>query len=405
MGPTKSPRGLFSKRPISYYDHESKRVVSTGNFSYYGKEGGVFTSVNTPGYRSIPKSKLPVNPHYWSRDLVLYQSYFYQERYNWQPLRTYKNQSCSIDNGIDTLCPYAASAVLSPLSTDIRLKIKNSDFNAGVALGEFRETSKFLDNRIGNIVRKLASAASVEVVVKKKKRYIKPFIRERGTRKWIRNPRFPKKKWPDVPRVLSDHWLEYSYAYLPLLQEIDGAAKTLAELPYAAERRTVRARLGVERPFAGSYSTGIENWKVIAGTQSVSREIGVHFNVSNPLLKNAAMVGLTNPLSIAYELTRLSFVVDWFLPIGNAIDALDATLGCTFTKGFQTTVWYSRSSAQVHVDNSGIKTDGYVEIRRKIFQRVVLNDFPGVSLPRPRLPSYLGQAASGIALLHQLFRK
>lgn len=407
MKPTKQPRGYYNYRRQRYYDHSYKVFVTTDVDQYFSYEAGRFDSVNTPGFNKVKKPKLPVNPHYWNRELVLYQPGFYETRYNYKPLRTYSNVTASIDNGIDVLCPYAASARLADLNNTVRLKIKNSDFNAGVALGEFRETSKFLEHRVGQVVRGLSKAATVDISkpAEKKRKFVPPFIRERGTRKWIRNPRYPALKWPDLPTELSNHWLEYSYAYLPLLSEIHGAAKMLAELPYAAERRTVRSRLSIEEPFSGAYPMGLLTWNVISGTRKVSREIGVHFNVDNPLLQRGAALGLTNPLAIGYELTRLSFVLDWFLPLGTTIESLDATLGCTFTKGFQTTVWESRSSSECHVNNSAVKQDSFVEIRRKIFQRVVLNDFPGVSMPRPRLPSYFGQALSGIALLHQLFRK
>jgi len=51
----------------------------------------------------------------------------------------------------------------------------------------------------------------------------------------------------------------------------------------------------------------------------------------------AHRISLGNPMELAWELIPFSFVVDWFLPIGNWISALDATLHVTGTWGTVTT--------------------------------------------------------------------
>lgn len=44
-------------------------------------------------------------------------------------------------------------------------------------------------------------------------------------------------------------------------------------------------------------------------------------------------LGLANPLALAWELTSLSFVVDWILPIGQVLNALTASAGLSFVNG------------------------------------------------------------------------
>ena len=46
-----------------------------------------------------------------------------------------------------------------------------------------------------------------------------------------------------------------------------------------------------------------------------------------------SQLGLTDPLGIAWELTRLSFVADWFVPIGAWLQARSADTGWTFVQG------------------------------------------------------------------------
>lgn len=66
------------------------------------------------------------------------------------------------------------------------------------------------------------------------------------------------------------------------------------------------------------------------------------FKINNPDLLLPAKVGLTNPLSVAWELIPFSFVVDWFLPIGKYLDALDVPLLYTFTDKILVNkyIWY-----------------------------------------------------------------
>lgn len=57
---------------------------------------------------------------------------------------------------------------------------------------------------------------------------------------------------------------------------------------------------------------------------------------TDPALAIATSAGLTNPLSIAYELMPYSFVLDWIAPVGPAISAATATNGFKFLSGSRT---------------------------------------------------------------------
>jgi hypothetical protein len=49
--------------------------------------------------------------------------------------------------------------------------------------------------------------------------------------------------------------------------------------------------------------------------------------LTNPNLGLASRMGLVNPLSIAWEVVPFSFVVDWFLPVGNFLENLTSLAG------------------------------------------------------------------------------
>jgi hypothetical protein len=80
--------------------------------------------------------------------------------------------------------------------------------------------------------------------------------------------------------------------------------------------------------------------------------IGARVRISNPNLALASQMGFINPLSVAWELVPFSFVVDWFVNVGNVLasctDFAGMSLEDTYVTRFQTTtksqVWgYGRS--------------------------------------------------------------
>lgn len=407
MGPIRQPRGDFDVKRLGYVDYNgnSPATVWTTTYQPFGFESGVQSSVKTPNFRKLRRSQLPINPYsYASRRVIANPATYVDYKFGLgrNPSRVWINQRLMPDEGvIQSLCSYPDLAPLNQLNTRIRLQVKNQDFSAAVALGEFAETAKFLEGRVGQIVRFLNTEASVSLRTGKR---AKPMIRERGTGKWIRNPRYPVLSWPDVPKLMSNAWLEYSYAFIPLLSDIHGSMQTLAEAPYAMNRTTTRAKMEVREDLNGSYQAGALPWKS-TGYKTAKRQIGIQFSIRNPLLHSFSKLGLTNPLSLGWELTRLSFVVDWFLPIGNALDSLDATLGVDFVGGFQSTKQTVHANLSANIHNDALMVEGHAMVIREQFNRVVLTDFPAAVLPRPQLPKYFGQAASGIALLHQILRK
>lgn len=69
-------------------------------------------------------------------------------------------------------------------------------------------------------------------------------------------------------------------------------------------------------------------------------EVGLTYEVLDPRIAEIASLGLTNPLALAWELVPSSFVINWFLPIGQFLDAIDAHLGLGFKTGYVTKFGY-----------------------------------------------------------------
>jgi hypothetical protein len=136
--------------------------------------------------------------------------------------------------------------------------------------------------------------------------------------------------------------------------------------------------------------------------------IVVWYGVTNPSAVKAAALGLTNPLSVAWELTPWSFVADWVLPIGQLIDTLDAYNGKSFIGGTSTEFYrvdakrvnrIVREAPLSHADS----TCGYLHWR--YMNRTVLTDFPRASMKlHIKNPLSVTHALDALALLSQTAR-
>ena len=111
----------------------------------------------------------------------------------------------------------------------------------------------------------------------------------------------------------------------------------------------------------------------------------IYYKLINTDAHNLAATGFSNPLNLGWELVPFSFVVDWFVGIGNYLSSLDATLGLAFEKGCKTTAERSASTKTTTWRSTYSYTSfsGSVVSTRSDFalKREVLQDFPAPSKP------------------------
>jgi hypothetical protein len=209
--------------------------------------------------------------------------------------------------------------------------------------------------------------------------------------------------------ALSSGWLELQYGWRPMLSDLYGAAEWLADKQVnelkqqsrAVKRKTVDTGWISQSAFPGTYSTTyIYDYYV---------KYGVEFASSGVALADVKEAGFLNPLTIAWELTPWSFVVDWFIPIGNYINTLDATIGLGWKRGYRTTHLDSTMYERCYASGvwGGRGYNGYTVSSRKKVEtvRIVLTGFPELSFPSFKNPFSFTHAANAVALLTQAFVK
>jgi len=201
-----------------------------------------------------------------------------------------------------------------------------------------------------------------------------------------------RKETKHVPQA----WLECQYGWNPLLQDVHDAAQSLNKTEgngdsYRASVKTTGRDVQTWIYIKHAYLPydGVPYYEVKC-SQTSRCLVHLDYVMENPLLANLAQLGLTNPADLVWEELPYSFVIDWFLPIGNYLQAFDADLGWSFKGG---SISYDRKAS----GDAGYVTPGTntgIEIlnvepfhwEEYIFGRVAYADSPTPEYPSLKNP-------------------
>lgn len=151
-------------------------------------------------------------------------------------------------------------------------------------------------------------------------------------------------------RTLGDAWLQYRYAITPLLYSAEDIARVVKKYQSRSRYYTYRSKANeILAPSRTIPPNG--HFQTIEGSIVVRGVCKKRYNVSDglgPLVDLLAM----NPLKTGWELVPLSFVVDWFINIGDVLSTLmyvdwaADTKCCISVKEKITRKYYYRDSYQ-----------------------------------------------------------
>lgn len=181
-----------------------------------------------------------------------------------------------------------------------------SGYDILTELGESRETLHFLKSKVSefaNVVSKLAHEDE--------------HAWRRGRRM---TPKSLLRSGDRALRRLGGRWMEYRYAIMPLyysLRDIKGLMDDNGSR-YKTSRKKEKVEsheTGVTLPTSGYYLE-----RHVRGSMLVTSTSKARYDIDGLRSLYARRIA-TNPLATAWELVPLSFVVDWFLNIGDVITA------------------------------------------------------------------------------------
>jgi len=138
---------------------------------------------------------------------------------------------------------------------------------------------------------------------------------------------------------IANNWLELQYGWLPLLSDIDAAARKLANrIKTRPVVYRVSATSSISRTSRTPITTYVDSYRTSPGlqvkTENYSVRIGIAYTVSDENVALASELGFTNPALIAWELLPLSFVFDWIISVGDWLQAISTFHGLQFYDGY-----------------------------------------------------------------------
>jgi hypothetical protein len=136
--------------------------------------------------------------------------------------------------------------------------------------------------------------------------------------------------------IAGDRWLELQYGWLPAISEVENAVELL-DYKWQREDADVIVRGSSTKSTTPKSYLTVTAKSLVTGEVKASHKYTVALKVLDPSLRNASAIGLTNLGSVAWELTPWSFVFDWFMPVGDFIEAQTAMAGFTFVNGCEST--------------------------------------------------------------------
>lgn len=139
-----------------------------------------------------------------------------------------------------------------------------------------------------------------------------------------------------VAQNLGDAWLEHAFGWKPLLNDIDGGCKALAESyvgrPLSTRRITASAETKSSvTDTSAIYGGGLAFWRVrerLTGTTMVIYRGALRIEARDPKTMDPALFGFSPEqfLPTAWELVPYSFLIDYFTNIGDIINGWSSLL-------------------------------------------------------------------------------
>lgn len=383
-------------------------VNSTVNLAVYQR---TFSSVRTPGFHLKSRTgQLPMNP-YTMNQLRLTAGPFSDLKVHGNGDFFNRHQSHTIDLTLADLGTGHLSIDENLLIAKLKGKISSST-NLAETFAQSGQGVRLVVNSINRFhtFLTLIRGGSLPQLT----RFLN---KQKGSNKFVTGVKVLREGGLNGVELLSTLWLEYRYAWKPLVSDVDTSLNLFAA--YAAKNPTVRSVSSskrsssqLTRKVAFVNVNGQLGYRLFYEDTTTVCRMGIKYRLDSPQLTILSNLGLTSPIALGWELIPFSFVVDWWLPIGPALGAFSAFEGLAFKSGYKTYFTKKTVFLKTDVNLTFPSANPAAQYQRVIkgqsfgdrvsMTRTALTGFPSTSMPRFKNPFSLIHAANAAALVAKL---
>jgi hypothetical protein len=312
--------------------------------------------------------------HYWEtwREISHHIAPSWHIPFTWDPTNEETHQ-----NVIDESVVKALNKIQSVDFSDPRDTV---NFQGGNAFAESRETGRMLAKSAMKLVK---------VIKAVKGGHWKTVLDTLGISKHVFIP----------GKTVSEMWLEIQYGWKPLLKDIHDLDSTVRHL--LTRSHQIRVEAGAEWKDNRKYSEYLYGYEVATIDRCRTTFLATLTNEHAATLQS---LGVINPLGIAWEIVPFSFVVDWFIPVSNTLEALTSTAGFRNDGGWSSSRReYAFEIRQIGPNDVNVLDDPglYQEVGFG-FRRFAYAEWPPMRLYANPKPWSTTHALNALALMSQL---
>jgi len=376
-----------------------------------------YTSVRTPGFKKKSRDHtLRPNPY----SMSMYRIFD----------GTYESRTDSVTNGtpgwsilnntiqglglMDTNPQPHDAAMVNPAIAKLAGKINAANVNLGEDLFTANQTIRLFTSNVTRLGKafQLLRRGNLPGAMKQLRKPVKGSLKRKFNAL--------KQGGKSGTVLAAEMWLELRYGWMPLIGDIKGSLAIFSQLlsksptvcyVHASKTSIANGKIGLSYDTI-TFPAPRTAWKYYTVTSST--KFGLYYKVDDVFKNKMSQLGLTSPVSLAWELIPYSFVVDWFLPIGQALEDLSKFEGLVFDSGYKTQLTKTYISVIFNSDEFVQEAPGFSTRRRNTgngseelvkMDRTILTDFPKPNFPRLKNPITLIHAANAAALLVTRFSR
>lgn len=218
--------------------------------------------------------------------------------------------------------------------------------------------------------------------------------------------------FPTTSREIANDVLLFNFGIKPLISDIDGMMKFLAENSsdsvITTSAKSTDTVVTVQSGLAPSPI--FYRKEIINKVTKITVKTELSYKVDLPAVKQLIQLGFTNPAATAWEVIPWSFVIDWFCSVGDYIDSLDSW-ALLQPLSFHTTVFIEQDvlCTAVHdgivgsADQSYRTTGGPSSWSKKLtYCSRKVGTLPPPPIPSFKSPISTNHIIDSVALLRQL---